>query len=74
MIMMQEFFSGAGLLAEIKEISDKNRKDGIIAIAGGNWWPILTHLEFGYPDPEIHEDMYQLKIFGLRSLYKWRIG
>jgi len=50
------------LLAEIKEISEKKRKedDVLLAISAGNRQPIIPHLEFVYPDPEIHEDLYQL--------------
>ncbi|KAH1239232.1 Paired amphipathic helix protein Sin3-like 3 [Glycine max] len=50
------------LLAEIKEISEKKRKedDVLLAIAAGNRQPIIPHLEFVYPDSEIHEDLYQL--------------
>ena len=52
----------AALLAEIKEISEKKRKedDVLLAIAAGNRRPIIPNLEFEYPDPEIHEDLYQL--------------
>ncbi|XP_068462786.1 paired amphipathic helix protein Sin3-like 4 isoform X2 [Phaseolus vulgaris] len=50
------------LLVEIKEISEKKRKedDVLLAIAAGNRQPIIPHLEFVYPDPDIHEDLYQL--------------
>ncbi|XP_031282358.1 paired amphipathic helix protein Sin3-like 4 isoform X2 [Pistacia vera] len=50
------------LLAEIKEISEKKRKedDTLLAIAAGNRRSIVPHLEFEYPDPDIHEDLYQL--------------
>ncbi|KAJ4711205.1 Paired amphipathic helix protein Sin3-like [Melia azedarach] len=50
------------LLAEIKEISEKKRKedDVLLAIAAGNRRSIVPHLEFEYSDPEIHEDLYQL--------------
>lgn len=50
------------LLAEIKEISEKKRKedDVLLAIAAGNRRPIIPNLEFEYPDTEIHEDLYQL--------------
>lgn len=50
------------LLAEIKEISEKKRKedDVLLAIAAGNRRPIIPNLEFEYPDPDIHEDLYQL--------------
>lgn len=54
------FFSA--LLAEIKEISEKKRKedDVLLAIAAGNRRPIIPNLEFEYPDHDIHEDLYQL--------------
>ncbi|GLU03025.1 hypothetical protein SLE2022_202450 [Rubroshorea leprosula] len=54
--------STKALLAEIKEISEKKRKedDVLLAIAAGNRRPIIPNLEFEYADPEIHEDMYQL--------------
>ncbi|XP_019445511.1 PREDICTED: paired amphipathic helix protein Sin3-like 4 isoform X1 [Lupinus angustifolius] len=54
--------STKALLAEIKEISEKKRKedDILLAIAAGNRRPILPNLEFEYPDPDIHEDLYQL--------------
>lgn len=50
------------LLAEIKEISEKKHKedDVLLAIAAGNRRPIIPNLEFEYPDPDIHEDLYQL--------------
>ncbi|XP_062111773.1 paired amphipathic helix protein Sin3-like 4 isoform X2 [Humulus lupulus] len=54
--------STKALLAEIKESSEKKRKedDVLLAIAAGNRRPIIPNLEFEYPDPEIHEDLYQL--------------
>ncbi|CAL0311940.1 unnamed protein product [Lupinus luteus] len=54
--------STKALLVEIKEISEKKRKedDILLAIAAGNRRPILPNLEFEYPDPDIHEDLYQL--------------
>ncbi|KAK9104764.1 hypothetical protein Scep_021608 [Stephania cephalantha] len=50
------------LLAEIKEINEKKRKeeDGLLAIADGNRRPIVPNLEYEYSDPDIHEDLYQL--------------
>ncbi|CAL0311942.1 unnamed protein product [Lupinus luteus] len=50
------------LLAEIKEISEKKRKedDILLSIVSGNRRCILPDLEFEYPDPDIHEDLYQL--------------
>ncbi|XP_014501052.1 paired amphipathic helix protein Sin3-like 4 isoform X3 [Vigna radiata var. radiata] len=54
--------STKALLAEIKEISEKKRKedDVLLAIAAGNRRPILPNLEFKYSDLDIHEDLYQL--------------
>ncbi|KAF1875223.1 hypothetical protein Lal_00007839 [Lupinus albus] len=54
--------STKALLSEIKEISEKKHKedDVLLAIAAGNRRPILPNLEFEYPDPGIHEDLYQL--------------
>ncbi|KAG8654023.1 paired amphipathic helix protein Sin3-like 4 isoform X6 [Manihot esculenta] len=54
--------STKALLAEIKEISEKKRKedDVLLAFAAGNRRPIVPNLEFEYPDPDIHEDLYQL--------------
>ncbi|KAK7407307.1 hypothetical protein VNO78_09111 [Psophocarpus tetragonolobus] len=54
--------STKALLAEIKEISEKKRKedDVLLAVAAGNRRPILPNLEFKYSDPDIHEDLYQL--------------
>ncbi|KAK9125519.1 hypothetical protein Scep_014365 [Stephania cephalantha] len=50
------------LLAEIKEINEKKRKedDVLLAIAAGNRRPIIPNLEYEYSDPDIHEDLYQL--------------
>ena len=52
----------SALLAEIKEISEqKCREDDVLlAIAAGNRRPIILHMEFEYPDSDIHEDLYQL--------------
>ncbi|CAN0924109.1 Paired amphipathic helix protein Sin3-like 4 [Linum grandiflorum] len=54
--------STKALLAEIKEISEKKRKedDMLLAFAAGNRHPIIPNLEFQYPDPDVHEDLYQL--------------
>lgn len=52
----------AALLAEIKEINEKKRKedDVLLAIAAGNRRPIVPNMEFEYSDLEIHEDLYQI--------------
>lgn len=50
------------LLLEIKEISEKKRRedDVVFAIAAGSRRPIIPNMEFQFSDPEIHEDLYQL--------------
>lgn len=51
----------AALLAEIKEISEKKKREDVLsAIAAGNRQTVTPHLKFEYPDPDIHEDLYQL--------------
>ncbi|KAK4715701.1 hypothetical protein R3W88_014039 [Solanum pinnatisectum] len=54
--------STKALLAEIKEISENKCKedDVLLSVAAGNGQPIITHLEFEYPDSDIHEDLYQI--------------
>lgn len=54
--------STKALLAEIKEINEKKRKedDVLLAIAAGNRRPIIPNLQFEYSDPDIHEDLYQI--------------
>ncbi|XP_072965914.1 paired amphipathic helix protein Sin3-like 4 [Typha angustifolia] len=54
--------STKALLAEIKEINEKKRKedDVLLAIAAGNRRPIVPNMEFDFVDPEIHEDLYQI--------------
>lgn len=59
------------MLAEIKEISEQKRKedDVVLAIAAGNRRSIDPHLEFEYPDREIHEDLYQLIKYSCGEMY-----
>ncbi|XP_010532951.1 PREDICTED: paired amphipathic helix protein Sin3-like 3 isoform X2 [Tarenaya hassleriana] len=54
--------STKALIAEIKEITEKKRKDDdtLLAIAAGNKRSISPNLEFDYPDAGIHDDLYQL--------------
>ncbi|KAG2322315.1 hypothetical protein Bca4012_056906 [Brassica carinata] len=54
--------STKALLAEIKEISEKKRgEDGaLLALAAGNRRTICSNMSFDYPDPDLHEDLYQL--------------
>ena len=52
----------AALLAEINEISEKKRgeDDALLALAAGNRRTICSSMSFDYPDPDLHEDLYQL--------------
>ncbi|XP_019164891.1 PREDICTED: paired amphipathic helix protein Sin3-like 3 isoform X2 [Ipomoea nil] len=54
--------STKALLAEVKEISETKCKedDVLLSMATGNRQPVIPHLEFAFPDPDIHEDLYQL--------------
>eukprot|EP01018_Ginkgo_biloba_P002349 Gb_35988 [translate_table: standard] len=54
--------STKALLAEIKEINEKKRKedDVLLAVAAGNRRPIIPNLQFEYADPDINEDLYQI--------------
>ncbi|KAL3511225.1 hypothetical protein ACH5RR_030626 [Cinchona calisaya] len=54
--------STKALLSEIREIFDKRSQenDMLLSTISGRRQPIVPHLEFEYPDPDIHEDLYQL--------------
>ncbi|ESQ28214.1 hypothetical protein EUTSA_v10018014mg [Eutrema salsugineum] len=54
--------STKALLAEIKEIAEKKRAedDALLALAAGNRRTICSNMSFDYPDPDLHEDLYQL--------------
>ncbi|KAL6865182.1 hypothetical protein ACP4OV_016333 [Aristida adscensionis] len=54
--------STKALLAEIKEINEKKRKqaDVVLAIAAGNRRPIVPSMSFEYVDSDIHEDLYEI--------------
>ncbi|KAG9133496.1 hypothetical protein Leryth_022679 [Lithospermum erythrorhizon] len=56
--------STKALLAEIKEICDGQKqlrkKDAVLSIAVESRQPVIPHMEFEYPDSDIHEDIYQL--------------
>ncbi|CAL9079689.1 unnamed protein product [Musa textilis] len=54
--------STKALLAEIKEINDKMKKedDIVLSIAAKNRQPIVPNMEFEYVDLDIHEDLYQI--------------
>ncbi|KAJ8465430.1 hypothetical protein OPV22_027982 [Ensete ventricosum] len=54
--------STKALLAEIKEINDKMKKedDIVLSIAAKNRQPIVPNMEFEYVDLDIHEDLYRI--------------
>ncbi|XP_064949089.1 paired amphipathic helix protein Sin3-like 4 isoform X1 [Musa acuminata AAA Group] len=54
--------STKALLAEIKEINDKMKKedDILVTIAARNRQPIVPNMAFEYVDVSIHEDLYQI--------------
>ncbi|KAI3467443.1 hypothetical protein Pfo_024106 [Paulownia fortunei] len=54
--------SAKALLAEIKEMSEKNQNEDemVLSVGAGYKQPIKPHMEFKYPDPDIQEDLYQL--------------
>ncbi|BAU01122.1 hypothetical protein VIGAN_11028300 [Vigna angularis var. angularis] len=64
--------STKSLVAEIKEIKEKQQKedDIIQSIAAGNKQPLIPHLEFEYPDAAgIHEDLYKLVRYSCEELF-----
>ncbi|KAK8534022.1 hypothetical protein V6N12_047422 [Hibiscus sabdariffa] len=50
------------LLAEIKELKEKNQKedDVLMASVAGHRQPLAPHLEYEYSDVNVHEDLYKL--------------
>ncbi|KAH6815664.1 hypothetical protein C2S51_020484 [Perilla frutescens var. frutescens] len=62
--------SAKALLAEIKEMSEKNQNEDlmVLSIAAGYTQPIKPHLEFEYPDKEIQEDIFQLMKYSCREV------
>ncbi|PIN18039.1 Histone deacetylase complex, SIN3 component [Handroanthus impetiginosus] len=54
--------SAKALLAEIKEMSEKNQNEDemVLSIGAGYKQPIRPHMGFEYPDPDIQEDLHQL--------------
>ncbi|KAK8469973.1 hypothetical protein PHAVU_004G022900 [Phaseolus vulgaris] len=64
--------STKSLVAEIKEIKEKQQKedDIIQSIAAGNKQPLIPHLEFEYSDAAgIHEDLYKLVRYSCEELF-----
>ncbi|GKU97036.1 hypothetical protein SLEP1_g10217 [Rubroshorea leprosula] len=54
--------SAKSLVAEIKELKEKNQKedDILLAISAGYRQPLAPNLEYEYSDVDIHEDLYKL--------------
>ncbi|GMI68431.1 SIN3-like 2 [Hibiscus trionum] len=54
--------SAKSLVAEIKELKEKNQKedDVLVASVAGHLQPLAPHLEYEYFDVDIHEDLYKL--------------
>ncbi|XP_019452911.1 PREDICTED: paired amphipathic helix protein Sin3-like 2 isoform X4 [Lupinus angustifolius] len=63
--------SAKSLVAEIKEIKEKQQKEDDIlqSIAAGNKQPLIPHLEFEYSDTSIHEDLYKLIQYSCEELF-----
>ncbi|KAK8956962.1 Paired amphipathic helix protein Sin3-like 4 [Platanthera zijinensis] len=62
--------SAKALLAEIKDISETNRKedDVLLTTAAGNRRPIIPSIEFEYPDADIFNDLYQIIKYSSREV------
>ncbi|KAL2633451.1 hypothetical protein R1flu_004930 [Riccia fluitans] len=59
--------STKALITEIKEISEKKRRedDSAVAIASGNRRPLIPDLKYSYSDPAIHEDVFKIVKYSL---------
>ena len=60
--LIDPLFLIAALVAEIKELKEKNQKedDVLVASVAGHRQPLAPHLEYEYLDVDIHEDLYKL--------------
>ena len=60
--LIDPLFLIAALVAEIKELKEKNQKedDVLVASVAGHRQPLAQHLEYEYLDVGIHEDLYKL--------------
>ncbi|XP_039024409.1 paired amphipathic helix protein Sin3-like 2 isoform X2 [Hibiscus syriacus] len=63
--------SAKSLLAEIKELKEKNQKedDVLMASIAGHRQPLAPHLEYEYSDLSIHEDLYKLIEYSCEEVY-----
>ncbi|KAL3694267.1 hypothetical protein R1sor_007918 [Riccia sorocarpa] len=59
--------STKALITEIKELSEKKRRedDSAVAVASGNRRPLIPDLKFSYPDPSVHEDVFKIIKYSL---------
>lgn len=50
------------MVSEIKELKENNQKDDdiLLAISAGYKQPLAPHLEYQYPDLDVHEDVFKL--------------
>ncbi|BFI09258.1 paired amphipathic helix protein Sin3a [Marchantia polymorpha subsp. ruderalis] len=62
--------STKALITEIKEISEKKRRedDSAVAVASGNRRPLIPDLKFVYSDPTIHEDVFKIIKYSLEEV------
>lgn len=67
----KKFLSARNMLADIKEINEKKKRDDdntLLALAAGNRRPLIADMSFEYPDPSIHEDLYQIIKFSTEEV------
>ncbi|XP_020890278.1 paired amphipathic helix protein Sin3-like 5 isoform X2 [Arabidopsis lyrata subsp. lyrata] len=62
--------STKGLVAEIKDISERKHKEDLIrAVAVGNKPAFTPDMEFSYTDTQVHTDLYQLIKYYCEEIY-----
>ncbi|KAE8689306.1 Paired amphipathic helix protein Sin3-like 2 [Hibiscus syriacus] len=62
--------SAKSLVAEIKELQEKNQKedDVLVASVAGHRQPVAPQLEYEYLDVDIHEDLYKLILYSSEEI------
>ncbi|XVF60417.1 hypothetical protein PTKIN_Ptkin08bG0044100 [Pterospermum kingtungense] len=62
--------SAKSLVAEIKELKEKNQKedDVLVASVAGHRQPLAPHFQYEYLDVDIHEDLYKLIEYSCEEL------
>lgn len=64
------YVQNAGLVAEIKDISERKHKEDLIrAVAVGNKPSFTPDMEFSYTDTQVHTDLYQLIKYYCEEIY-----